>query len=107
MNFRGNSCAREPLLNRLRFRPIAENCYGDPIHTLICSQRAEKSTRSARFESCLGLGLEQFQVRSEFLFSLFLHSVNEQNAMQMIGFVLHSPGKQTGATKFDRLPFAV
>ena len=44
------------------------------------------------------------QVRSELLLGFLVHAVDEQNAVQMIRFVLNRPGKQAAATKLDAFP---
>ena len=45
------------------------------------------------FQTGFGLGGQFILFRLQFLFGLLVHPVNEENAIQMIGFMLHRAGQ--------------
>ena len=51
--------------------------------------------------------LEDFQLRPEFIFRFFFHPINEEDALQVVGFVLDGTGEQPAAAKFDWFAFLV
>src|SRR5260370_29886390 len=57
------------------------------------------------FQQFFSLGLEFVEFGPEFFFGFLVHSVDKQNAMQMIGFMLDGTSQKAPATKLEGLSF--
>src|SRR5712671_4651689 len=59
------------------------------------------------FQQFFSLRLEFVEFGPEFFFGFLIHSVDKQNAMQMIGFMLDGTSQKAAATKLDGRSFVV
>ena len=82
----------------------------DPRKASFCRRRLEEALKKRReqllfavlFSQGFGCFLEGFQFRSEVFFVIFGHPINEEDALQVIGFMLHGAAQQAAAAELPR-----